>query len=197
MTTFKIGCDPDNFPYTYLESGEWKGFEIEYVRKLFAVADISIEYVKIPWADFFASLRSGVVDAIFSSISATTEREREFVFSKPYFDSPEVLVARPNISISDVLSGRVEIGALQNSNHEKYIRERMPDARPVLAETMSSLISLMQSKQVGCVLMEMNAARYCFPDDLGYPRLGDGIVDREIFGYGSAFAVRSKFFLVN
>lgn len=130
------------------------------------------------------------MDAVFSSISATDARRREFLFSTPYFDSPEVFFGRTSINVEDIAAGRVRVGVLKGSNHEQYITELFPGAAVTKASSMPDLARMLKREQVDAVLMELNGALHWFPAASGYGKIGTPIVDRKFFGEGSAFAVR-------
>jgi two-component system, NarL family, sensor histidine kinase EvgS len=76
------------------ERGTHSGISAEYTEHLVRRAGVGLEIVPFDnVAAMLDGLRSGRIDFI-PFLTRTPEREREFVFSKPYFEMPYLLVAR-------------------------------------------------------------------------------------------------------
>ena len=193
---YKIGCDPDNAPYTLFSEGVWSGVEYEIVTEAMRETGFLFELVPLPWDSMFAQLRSGHVAAIFSSLSCTVERKGEFLFSVPYHDSPETIIAAQNITEQDVLGGRCAIAVLGGSNHERYVRSHLHQAQVLLCRSNPELIKSFVSGQAGAILVELNAGRFWLnnlPNNEMFMVLGAPIICPEVFGSGSAVAIGKGF----
>ncbi|MBD9504486.1 transporter substrate-binding domain-containing protein [Pseudomonas sp. PDM17] len=193
---FRIGCDPDNPPYTKLSAGVWSGTEYEFITSLLYETRLEFEIVPVSWGDMFDQLRLGKVAAIFSSLSATEERRQEFLFSDAYFDSPETLMGWEGVNLESIELGRCSLAVLAGSNHERYARASFPGADIRLFSNSVEMLNALESATVDTVVSELNAAQHWLHGQGKREKirvLGEPIICPEIFGNGSSAAVGRSF----
>jgi glutamine transport system substrate-binding protein len=110
VAVFVIGCAPNNTlkvgiesnfkPFTYTESGEPKGFEVELWEAMAKKANIKYELVTMDVAEMSKSLKSGDVDLAIAGMTVNKARKDALDFSDPYFQTGLVLVvAKDNNTI--------------------------------------------------------------------------------------------------
>ncbi len=82
-------------PMTYKdEAGNNIGFDIDILKELTSRMGISFEIKEKYFPDLFKAIKAGEVDIAISAITITPERQKEVLFTDPYFNSGQVLIIR-------------------------------------------------------------------------------------------------------
>ncbi|AOE83576.1 transporter substrate-binding domain-containing protein [Pseudomonas sp. TCU-HL1] len=105
--------------------GQWTGFEPDLIRKL--CADMQAECVieEVAWDGIIPALLAKKVDVIFNSMSITEEREKQIAFSRPYYNSPTVIVAPQALEVNatpESMKGKA-IGVQISTNNSSYVKK--------------------------------------------------------------------------
>lgn len=109
--TLYVGSDIPYEPMEYYdEDGETViGLDIDVIEYIADSLGVSLEIVDYDWSDIFDAVKNAEVDVIISSITITSERAEEMLFSTPYIECGLViLVKEDNVEInsSDDLTGK-------------------------------------------------------------------------------------------
>ena len=79
-----ICADLDARPSFWTEDDKRFGFEPEVAQAIAIEMEEELQWVFLKWADFSKYLLSGKADAIMCGSAITPEREKQFLYSKPY-----------------------------------------------------------------------------------------------------------------
>ena len=79
-----ICADLDARPLFWTEDNKRFGFEPEIAQAIAKEMGEELQWVFLKWADFSTYLLSGNADAIMCGSAITPEREKQFLYSKPY-----------------------------------------------------------------------------------------------------------------
>ena len=120
----RMGVDPSFVPFEFIDSdGGYKGIAAEYVRIMEGKLGIRFEAAKgLTWPEAYSKALDGELDVL-PAISQTPERERYFLFSRPYYNFKRVIVTRTSqTDINDIqdLYGRT-VAVQRNSSHHSYL----------------------------------------------------------------------------
>ena len=121
---FRMGVDPSFVPFEFIDSdGGYKGIAAEYVRIMEGKLGVRFEAAKgLTWPEAYSKALEGDLDVL-PSISQTPERERYFLFSRPYYNFKRVIVTRTSqTDINDIedLYGKT-VAVQRNSSHHSYL----------------------------------------------------------------------------
>jgi len=93
--TLVVGSD---IPYGVMEfldeANTPQGIDIDIARSIAKKLGVSMETKDLPWDQLFVSLEKGDIDIALSSITITPERGKEMLFSIPYFNGGQSIVAQ-------------------------------------------------------------------------------------------------------
>lgn len=143
----KIGVDPEFVPFEFFdENGEYQGIAAEYLSLIEVKTGIKFEIIPgLTWPEAYEKAVNGEID-ILPAVSKTTEREKYFYFSTPYYNIKRVIVTRDdNSSIRSFndLKGKI-VAVQENSSHHSYLipysninlslYETVPDALTAVAD---------------------------------------------------------------
>jgi His/Glu/Gln/Arg/opine family amino acid ABC transporter permease subunit len=93
------GVSAGDLPVSAYVNGEYVGFDIEMIRNFAQREHLQVEFLPLEFSALIASLGSGKVDMIASSISITEERQKLIDFSDSYMlEKTFVLVLKANLA---------------------------------------------------------------------------------------------------
>ena len=88
------------YPFTFLEGGELKGFEVDVWNEIGKRLGYDVEFKTASFSGLFGMLESGKVNTIANQITVTPEREEKYYFSEPYvYSGAQIIVKKGNDSI--------------------------------------------------------------------------------------------------
>ena len=82
------------FEFVDTETREIKGFDIDVMTAIADKAGLDIEFVNVGWDPLLAGMAQGTYDLAISSITITEERQRDMLFSDPYFAAGQIVTVR-------------------------------------------------------------------------------------------------------
>ncbi|NYI75826.1 substrate-binding periplasmic protein [Nocardioides panzhihuensis] len=144
ISTLRIGVDNIE-PVYYQSDGATKGFDYEMARSVAEGMGIEPEFVPMEFDKLFPALRAGEIDMIGAQVTKTSELEREFDFSAPYFSTyvafltPEGSAVRTRRDVNGKKIAVVD-GAIQGS----YLEEKYHDVEIVRTPNVDTAIELIE-----------------------------------------------------
>lgn len=150
-----VKYDVPLFGFLNPETNKVEGFDVEMARavaqRIFGSPD-AIEFKEAVSKNRIPYLEQGVVDIVFSTMTANEERAKQIDFSDCYYVAGQSLLVPVNSDITgvDKLAGKT-VGTVKGSTSEKNIRTKAPDAKVELFDTYSEAVQAMQSGRVDAV----------------------------------------------
>lgn len=125
--TIKIGVDPEFVPFEFIDTdGKYKGIAADYISLINERTGLKFEVIEgLTWHEAYNKALQGDIHVL-PAISKTEEREKHFLFSKPYYQFKRVIVTRnddSSISGIDDLYGQT-VAVQRNSSHHSYLMSK-------------------------------------------------------------------------
>lgn len=137
--TVRVGIAAEPYPpFTVpTASGEWTGWEIEFLEAVCAEAELDCVVAPTSWDGIIPALTSGRIDMIVGSMSITEEREQSIDFSDKYYNTPTAIIAAKGAEIAPTAAGLAGklLGVQVATIHERYARANFPDAEIKVYQT--------------------------------------------------------------
>ncbi|WP_239495288.1 transporter substrate-binding domain-containing protein [Salinicola halophilus] len=197
----RFGIDVPYEPFVVRGAdGELSGFEIDLGNELCQRAELECSWVEQGWDGIIPGLLARKYDAILSSMAITPERERQVLFSLPYYNTPSVwITARDrDIDISDreSLDG-LTVGVQRGTIRDVYVTEKYSDVLDIQRYGSSQdVVNDLQAGRLDLTFEDFPLAVEGIDfrdDDSPYKQLGDTIkTPTSIFGEGAAIAFRQR-----
>lgn len=131
----KVGMAPE--PYPPFESpdasGNWVGWEIDFINALCAEAKLECTLTFTAWDGIIPALTSKKIDVIINSMSITEERKKTIDFSDKYYNTPAAIVGPKEAkfgSTPEDIKGKV-IGVQVSTIHSAYAKKHFKDAAEI------------------------------------------------------------------
>ena len=150
-----VKYDVPTFGFLNPETNELEGFDVEMgkaVAKRIFGDETKVEFKEAVSKNRIPYLDEGVVDVVFSTMTANEERAQQIDFSDCYYVAGQSLLVPVDSDITGIegLSGK-SVGTVKGSTSEKNITEKAPEAKIELFDTYSEAVQAMQSGRVDAV----------------------------------------------
>lgn len=146
-----IGTDATYPPFEFVDaSGNITGVDIEVGREIGKALGKEVEFRNINFDGLITALRTGSIDLVLSSMTATPERRQSIDFSEPYVKTGlAVLVAKDSTvqSAADLKSPGRKIVVRLGTTGETWARENLKDAKIIALDA-----------DVSCVMEVVNSS---------------------------------------
>lgn len=150
------------------EAGQPAGISVDLAQALGAFLQRPIRIENMPFDGLIPSLKTGKIDLILSSMTATPERAKSIVFSDPYLTTGLALLVpadSPVQDISDLDQAGRTVTVKQGTTGQLYADEHLQNARVmVLAEETACVLEVAQGKADAFIYDQMsvfqNARKY-------------------------------------
>ncbi|MEZ5387079.1 MAG: transporter substrate-binding domain-containing protein [Prosthecobacter sp.] len=145
-----IGTDATYPPFEFVdETGQISGVDIEVGREIGKALGREVEFRNINFDGLITALRTGSIDLVISSMTATPERRKSIDFSAPYVKTGlSILVAKDSTiqSATDLKTPGRKIVARLGTTGEHWARENLKQAKITALDA-----------DVSCVMEVVNA----------------------------------------
>ena len=145
-----IGTDATYPPFEFVdESGQISGVDIEVGREIGKALGREVEFRNINFDGLITALRTGSIDLVISSMTATPERRKSIDFSDPYVKTGlSILVAKDSTiqSATDLKTPGRKVVARLGTTGEHWARENLKQAKITALDA-----------DVSCVMEVVNA----------------------------------------
>lgn len=156
--SIKIGVEGAYKPFSYMENGQLKGFDIEIAQALCKAMDVKCELVAQDWDGIIPGLLAGKYDAIIASMAITDERKKKVDFTNKYYHSGAQLVVSETIApafaslndqstsedilkvYSEALKGKA-IGIQRGTIYDKFFSNHLKNVDLKLYDTQENVIN--------------------------------------------------------
>ncbi|MCK5071323.1 MAG: transporter substrate-binding domain-containing protein, partial [Desulfocapsa sp.] len=136
--TIRVGADPSWAPLEFRDNdGKYKGLCIDYLKKIEPLLGVKFEFIREDWQQLITMAKEKKLD-MFSSVSATKERDKYLIFTDPYHLSPSGFFTRKETSyISDInkLIGK-KVAVIDNYAIHDHMVANHPDVDLLLVKTV-------------------------------------------------------------
>ncbi len=175
-------------PMGYKENGEITGFDIDIARAVGEKLGVNVEFVYIDWDAKVLELDAGNIDMIWNGLTITADREKEILFSKPYFNNRIVILTLADSkinSISDLQDKNVGVelqssgqSALEKSDVFGSIKEM------VKYTTITEAVLDLKAGGIDAIVADEIFARYAISKDAGAYKIPEDVFNSENYGIG-------------
>lgn len=145
-----IGTDATYPPFEFVdENGQISGVDIEVGREIGKALGREVEFRNINFDGLITALRTGSIDLVISSMTATPERRKAIDFSEPYVKTGlSILVAKDSAiqSAADLKTPGRKVVARLGTTGEHWARENLKEAKIIALDA-----------DVSCVMEVVNA----------------------------------------
>ena len=142
---------------------KYTGFDIELADAMATTMGDKLSVLDTDFDTIFASMAAGDCDMVVSSVSITPEREKQMLFSDPYFDADQSLLVPKDSTVTSLadLAGKT-IGVQTATTGQEYANAHKPSGATVKDfKDTTGLFGALQADDIQAVLQDLpvNAGR--------------------------------------
>lgn len=146
-----IGTDATYPPFEYVDDkGQISGVDVEVGREIGKALGREVEFRNVNFDGLITALRTGSIDLVISSMTATPERRKSIDFSEPYVKTGlSILAAKSSTvqSAADLKTPGRKIVVRLGTTGESWARENLKEAKIIALDA-----------DVSCVMEVVNAS---------------------------------------
>ena len=156
LKILRIGTSPDYAPFSYQSNGELMGFEIDLCCEIGKNVNMEVVFEKADFIHLTQMLSTKKIDMIVSSMQKTPEREKNFDFSIPYYESSLIcLYFKDSAEIIDnPWTENIVIMTQTGSFASGWIKEYYPQVTLIQKDDAASMIIPLQQKNINCLILD-------------------------------------------
>lgn len=138
--------------HTDLSKEKFEGFEVDLMNKIAAELNLELQHSISYWKHILNDLQNKNIDVICSAATKTTEREKDFLFSRSYLDFHLCLVCHKDngLHIGNLESKRV--GVRTSTEADQYLKEKYPGKRFEYFDSNEEIYSQLAKKEIDALV---------------------------------------------
>lgn len=94
-----VATSPDFPPFESLEGNEVVGIELEIMKLVAKELGVEIEFVQMDFDSVLVGIQAAKYDCAMSGITVTPDREKNMLFTTPYYNAAQVIVVKEDSDI--------------------------------------------------------------------------------------------------
>jgi polar amino acid transport system substrate-binding protein len=159
--TLTVGMELSYPPFEMTDTkGQPSGVSVDLAKALGTALGMNVEIRNITYDGLIPSLKTGKIDLIISSMTATPERARSIDFSDPYLQTGLCLLVRktsPIQGISDLDQKGMTVAVKKGTTGHNYASKKMKHARVlVLDKESAAVLEVVQGKADAFIYDQMS-----------------------------------------
>lgn len=183
-------------PFSFITPDGLQGFDVDIAKALCDELNRPCEVKPQPWDGIISGLLVRKYDAIVSSMSITTERQKTVDFSDPYWFAPSRFIALQDAIADDSpesMAGK-SVGVQRGTIQEDYLSAVYKDVDVRRYATQEEALLDLAARRVDAVLApSISLLDFLASDDgAGFALFGQAHSDPTYFGIGAGIAIRKE-----
>jgi polar amino acid transport system substrate-binding protein len=162
----RVGMTGDQPPFTMkAKDGSVIGYEVDLAAMLAEAMGVELEIVETPFPDLLDAIQSGKVDMVMSGMTMTIMRNMRVAFAGPYLLSGKSMLTKSAAfsdakESEDINDNTVKIVTLGGSTSESYVRNDVPEAELVLADSYEEALAKLENGEVSILVADYPFCTY-------------------------------------
>ncbi|CAI0942949.1 Putative ABC transporter arginine-binding protein 2 precursor [Serratia quinivorans] len=191
--TIRFATEASYPPFEFIDAGnKIQGFDADLANALCKEMQAECTFTNQAFDSLIPSLKFKRFDAVMAGMDITPEREKQVLFTKPYYDNSALFVAQKG-KVADVaaLKGK-KVGVQNGTTHQKYLTDKHPEITTVPYDSYQNAILDLKNGRVDAVFGDTAVVNEWLKQNAALAAVGDKVTDKDYFGTGLGIAVRQK-----
>lgn len=162
----RVGMSANQPPFTMkAKDGNVIGYEADLAAILAESMGVKLNIIEIPFPDLLNALKEERVDIVMSGMTITMKRNMEVAFAGPYILSGKSILTRSadysdTDESSDINDETIKLVALKGSTSEDFVKQDMPDATLLLANSYDEAIMMLEDGRANVMVADYPICAY-------------------------------------
>jgi len=189
--TLRFATEASYPPFEFVDAeNKIRGFDVDLANALCKEIDATCTFTNQAFDSLIPSLKFRRFDAVMAGMDITPEREKQVLFSKPYYDNSATFVAQKD-KFSDIaaLKGK-RVGVQNGTTHQKFLMDKHGEITIVPYDSYQNAILDLKNGRIDAVFGDTAVVNEWLKQNSTLAPLGDKVTDKAYFGTGLGIAVR-------
>ncbi|EKY3193067.1 arginine ABC transporter substrate-binding protein ArtI [Cronobacter turicensis] len=189
--TIRFATEASYPPFESMDAGnKIVGFDVDLANALCKEIDATCTFTNQAFDSLIPALKFKRVDAVMAGMDITPERQKQVLFTTPYYDNSALFVGLQgkNSSIEQLKDKRV--GVQNGTTHQKYITDKHPEITTVPYDSYQTARLDLQNGRIDAVFGDTAVVTEWLKTNPKLAAVGDKVTDKDYFGTGLGIAVR-------
>lgn len=166
------------------------GFDVDLANALCKEIDATCTFSNQSFDSLIPSLKFRRIDAVMAGMDITPEREKQVLFSTPYYENSALFIGQKGKYASiDALKGK-KVGVQNGTTHQKFIMDKHPEITTVPYDSYQNARLDLQNGRIDAVFGDNAVVTEWLKANDKLAAVGDKVTDKDYFGTGLGIAVR-------
>jgi len=189
--TLRFATEASYPPFEFVDSdNKIQGFDVDLANALCKEMDATCTFTNQAFDSLIPSLKFRRFDAVMAGMDITPDREKQVLFSKPYYDNSAIFIAQKD-KVADVaaLKGK-RVGVQNGTTHQKYLSDKHSDITVVPYDSYQNAVLDLKNGRIDAVFGDTAVVNEWLKQNANLAPLGEKVTDKDYFGTGLGIAVR-------
>ncbi|KJM67184.1 arginine ABC transporter substrate-binding protein [Pluralibacter gergoviae] len=189
--TIRFATEASYPPFESMDaSNKIVGFDVDLANALCKEIDATCTFNNQAFDSLIPSLKFRRVDAVMAGMDITPEREKQVLFTKPYYDNSALFIGQKGkYATIDALKGK-KVGVQNGTTHQKFITDKHPEITTVPYDSYQNAKLDLQNGRIDAVFGDTAVVTEWLKANDKLAAVGDKVTDKDYFGTGLGIAVR-------
>ncbi len=189
--TIRFATEASYPPFEFVDANnKIMGFDVDLANALCKEMNATCTFTNQAFDSLIPSLKFRRLDAVMAGMDITPEREKQVLFSKPYYENSALFIAQKG-KVADVaaLKGK-RVGVQNGTTHQKYLTDKQSDITTVPYDSYQNAILDLKNGRIEAVFGDTAVVNEWLKQNPNLAAVGDKVTDKAYFGTGLGIAVR-------
>ncbi|WP_275554074.1 arginine ABC transporter substrate-binding protein [Mixta sp. Marseille-Q2659] len=191
--TIRFATEASYPPFEFVDANnQIKGFDVDLANALCKEMNATCIFTNQAFDSLIPSLKFRRFDAVMAGMDITPEREKQVLFSKPYYENSALFIAQKG-KVADVaaLKGK-RVGVQNGTTHQKYLTDKQSDITTVPYDSYQNAILDLKNGRIDAVFGDTAVVNEWLKQNQNLTAVGEKVTDKAYFGTGLGIAVRQN-----
>lgn len=189
--TIRFATEASYPPFESMDaSNKIVGFDVDLANALCKEIDATCTFSNQSFDSLIPSLKFRRIDAVMAGMDITPEREKQVLFSTPYYDNSALFIGQKGkVADMNALKGK-KVGVQNGTTHQKFIMDKHPEITTVPYDSYQNAKLDLQNGRIDAVFGDTAVVTEWLKAEPKLAAIGDKVTDKGYFGTGLGIAVR-------
>ena len=178
----KVAIVSSREPTTFMMNGQYVGLDVELIDRILYELGYQAEYLDMEWGAVITAMGSSKADMNLGMYN-TPERAEMLLFTAPYFENPQVLLAAKLDDVAQTALVPMETAryGITSVVAQDYLTGKYPDATRSMYSAAADAMLALQSGKLDYVMTSRSTALYMMKRDTNLKIAQDEVVDEACY----------------
>lgn len=189
--TIRFATEASYPPFESMDaSNKIVGFDVDLANALCKEIDATCTFSNQSFDSLIPSLKFRRIDAVMAGMDITPEREKQVLFSNPYYDNSALFIGQKGKVVDIAALKGKKVGVQNGTTHQKFIMDKHPEITTVPYDSYQNAKLDLQNGRIDAVFGDTAVVTEWLKADPKLAAIGDKVTDKGYFGTGLGIAVR-------